>query len=313
MKSKTCCVAVQGRKMFHKFLTPCCLIVACVLSFSTARADDKFEIYTVNYPLQYFAQRIGGQHVNVKFPAPADVDPAFWMPDVKIIGDYQQADLILLNGAGYAKWVSKVSLPRRKLVNTSSIFKDDYIKIDSEITHQHGPAGDHSHAGIAFTTWLDFTQASRQAEKIAAAMKNARPGLAEEFEQNFKQLNHDLMQLDARMSELSSLQPAQPLLASHPVYQYLSRRYELNLKSLMWEPGVYPEPAEWQVLNLILRRHEAEWMLWEDQPIEKTQKQLSASGVDVVVFSPCMNRPQKGDFMTVMQANIDALANVFSD
>ena len=36
------------------------------------------------------------------------------------------------------------------------------------------------------------------------------------------------------------------------------------------------------------------------------------SGVNIVVFKPCMNRPAQGDFMTVMQANIEALAEAFN-
>ena len=75
-------------------------------------AADRFTVYTVNYPLQYFAERIGAEHVEVAFPAPSGVDPAFWKPDSDILRQYQQADLVLLNGAGYAGWVEKVSLPR---------------------------------------------------------------------------------------------------------------------------------------------------------------------------------------------------------
>jgi hypothetical protein len=42
------------------------LISAAVL---TAEAQDKPTVYVVNYPLQYFTQRIGGDHVSVVFPA----------------------------------------------------------------------------------------------------------------------------------------------------------------------------------------------------------------------------------------------------
>ena len=52
---------------------------------------DSPTVYTVNYPLAYFAERIGGDHVAVGFPAPADVDPAFWQPDDTTISAYQTA------------------------------------------------------------------------------------------------------------------------------------------------------------------------------------------------------------------------------
>ncbi|MDJ0776875.1 MAG: hypothetical protein QNJ85_03360 [Gammaproteobacteria bacterium] len=43
-------------------------------------------IYTVNYPLQYFSERIAGDHAEVLFPAPGDIDPAFWKSDTATIG-----------------------------------------------------------------------------------------------------------------------------------------------------------------------------------------------------------------------------------
>ncbi|MEZ5582781.1 MAG: hypothetical protein R3F37_08445 [Candidatus Competibacteraceae bacterium] len=33
---------------------------------------------------------------------------AFWQPSIATLGEYQQADLILLNGVNYARWVNKV-------------------------------------------------------------------------------------------------------------------------------------------------------------------------------------------------------------
>lgn len=285
------------------------LAVLCLSSLSSASAADKLQVYTVNYPLAYFAERIGGAHVDVQFPVPAESDPAFWMPDTATIAAYQQADLILLNGADYAKWVKKVSLPQRKLVNTSSPFRDDYIISREGMLHQHGPGGEHSHAGTAFTTWLDFSQAARQAEQVALAMKRLRPGQAEVFEENFQRLQRDLLQLDERLHEITASKPDLPLLASHPVYQYLARRYGLNLRAVMWEPDSYPDASSWQAFKSVQALHPASWMLWEEEPMDRTRESLLSSGVNIVVFKPCMNRPAQGDFMTVMQANIEALAN----
>ena len=70
-------------------------------------AAAPLSVYAVNYPLMYFAQRIGGAHVAVVFPAPADDDQAFWQPGVEIITAYQNADIIVRNGATYAKWMGR--------------------------------------------------------------------------------------------------------------------------------------------------------------------------------------------------------------
>ena len=274
-------------------------------------ASEPLRIYTVNYPLQYFAQRIAGKHAEVIMPAPADLDPAFWQPGIETILEYQQADLVLLNGAGYARWVKNVSLPPSRLVNTSASFSDAYIEIEAATTHSHGPGGDHSHAGTAFTTWLDITQATEQARAIKAALVKRRPDQAEVFEQNFNLLAQELRELDTELRSLLKDVDA-PLLASHPVYQYLARAYKLDLRSVTWEPDDVPADGEWVALQALLKEHPARVMLWEDGPNPETVTRLQTLGIDVVVFSPAGNRPKAGDFMSVMQENLQRLEAAIS-
>ena len=57
----------------------------------------------------------------------------------------------------------------------------------------------------------------------------------------------------------------------------------------------------------MLDQHRATWMLWEAPPLEATEVGLLARGVTPVVFDPSAQRPAEGDFMTVMNANVDRL------
>jgi len=287
------------------------IATALWLSGSVGVAAERLIVYTVNYPLQYFAQRIAGDHAEVLFPASPDVDPAFWQPDAETIGDFQRADVILLNGAGYAKWVSKVSLPRRKLVDTSAGFREHYIETEGGPTHSHGREGAHSHAGTAFTTWLDFTQAVEQARAVRDALSRLMPDQADTFTANFRALERDLLDLDARLEAIVARDPAQPLFASHPVYQYLARRYSLNLKSVMWEPDAMPPESEWQGLAELREAHPAAWMLWEGVPSAENRERLRQHGVQSVVFDPCANRPAAGDFLRVMSDNVANMAGAY--
>jgi len=95
------------------------------------------------------------------------------MPGTETVAAYQTADLILLNGAGYAKWTSRVGLPRSRLVDTSRRFKGEYVREADGISHGRG--GKHAHGGVAFTTWLDFNQAAQQVEAIAQAQSVSAP------------------------------------------------------------------------------------------------------------------------------------------
>ena len=298
--------------LFRSFLSGLAGIILASAPLQ-ASAEQPLTIYTVNYPLQYFAQRIAGEHAQVIFPGPADADPAFWMPDTETIQRYQQADLILLNGAGYAKWTKYVSLPRLRSVDTSAGFQDRLIREQGGSSHSHGPGAEHSHAGIAFTTWLDFYQAVKQAQTIADVLSRKQPAHQPDFEKNFMALREDLMALDLEMQQTVATNPRLPLFASHPIYQYLARRYELPVEDMVWEPDEMPNDQQWQQLQLVRERFPAEWMLWENQPLPEIAQQLDGMGIGIAVFDPCAKRPAKGDFLSVMQQNIANLRRAYTN
>ena len=264
-------------------------------------------VYVVNYPLYYFAERIGGDQVQVVFPAPPGVDPAFWSPDGETVARYQGADLVLLNGAGYAGWVQRASLPRAALVDTSAAFEGRWISLEGQVTHAHGPTGSHSYNGFAFTTWLDLEQARAQARAIAEVFSASRPAHAQGFRSRLTALDSDLEGLDERLVAIAAELDAAPLLFSHPVYQYFERRYGLNGRSLDWEPDAVPDPAAWRALEELLESHPAKLMVWEATPLDETAQRLESLGVAGIVFDPCARRPGSGDWLSTLNANLTRL------
>jgi zinc transport system substrate-binding protein len=306
---------VTGRYQGHTVLIALLFItisIACVLlNPGEGSAGERLNIYVVNNPLKYFAERIAGEHARVVFPAPADVDPAYWMPDAKTISDYQRADLILLNGANYAKWVNKVSLPRFRMVNTSAAFKDRYIEAAEILTHSHGAKGEHGHEAPAFTTWIDFSLAAEQAKAIAKVLSRKKPALKDTFQKNYQKLERELLKLDRDIKEVVSKEQSRVLVVSHPVYDYFARRYGLNMRSVHWEPDEIPTTAQMVELHTILKEHQAKWMIWEGEPAKEAVDRLQAVGMQSVVFDPCGNAPDQGDFMSVMRQNVENLKKVF--
>jgi zinc transport system substrate-binding protein len=266
--------------------------------------DGVLLLYVVNYPLQYFAERIGGPTVDVRFPAPPEGDPAFWEPGVEQIAAYQHADLILLNGAAYAKWVQRVSLPESRLVNTSAAFADRYIPMGDQATHSHGAVGEHQHGEVAFTTWLDPQQAIQQTAAIRDALIRLRPDAEADFRQGFASLQKDLLELDGQLAAALAQHKGQPLLFSHPVYQYLIRRYAIDGYELHWEPDSMPSAAEWRAFDELLKRHPARSMVWEGTPTPEIVTALEQRGIETLVFDPAANEPSDGDYLNVMRDNL---------
>ena len=280
---------------------------------SEEKSDQSFQVVSVNYPLHYFAQRIGGDFIQTVYPIPADGDPAYWNPDEKGIGLYQKTDLILDNGADYAKWMAKVSLPTSRIINTSNVFKDEYILLTEGTTHSHGPEGEHVHKGYAFTTWLDFSKAMKQAQAIRDALVAKLPDLKTNFDLNYQKLADDLQYLDDEMKKISVSIQNTTLFASHPVYQYLGTGYNLNILSEHWEPDQEPDKEQWDIFKSRLDKNPGNIMLWEDQPLESVARKLSSFGIRAVVFNPCANKPDSGDFLSVMNQNLSNLKAALKD
>jgi zinc transport system substrate-binding protein len=120
-------------------------------------------------------------------------------------------------------------------------------------------------------------------------------------------LDAELAMLDAALSEALTPLRGRHVLASHPVYQYLERRYGLDLTSFHWEPDLTPPPEEWAKLDALLGQRAATVMLWEEEPTQETRAALQARGLRVAVLPPLSNRPPEGEFVSLLRAAIDAL------
>lgn len=256
---------------------------------STPAAGKALRVIASNAPLAYFTKRLGDDAVEVSMPAPDHVDPAFWTPKSSEISAMQAADLIVLNGAGFEKWRSQVALPERKVIETADGFRSAWIETHDGVTHSHGTEGQHSHAGTVFTTWIDPMQAIEQARAIHARLTELLPDRKESLQNNFQALERDLRDIDGKLEMAVGSQHGLPILYSHPIYDYLTRRFELNARSVQWEPEEMPPAEELERLAAMLKEHPAKWMLWEDEPGGAIRAKLRELGVECAVFAPASN------------------------
>jgi zinc transport system substrate-binding protein len=297
--------------MVRRWITFCALLALLGCQPATAqtpaRPPHRCQIYATSYPLFYIAKRLVEDRADVLFPAPPNEDPAFWRPARDIVRQYQQADLILLNGAAFEKWVDTTSLPLNTQVDTSAAFKADWIMFPEVITHSHGPHGAHSHGNIDFNTWLDPLLLVRQAEAAEVALERLVVRPDTELRQRAQQLCRDLEALDQQLRDISQGLARQPLLASHPVYGYLAREYHWDLHSVHWEPDEPVPAAQWKAFDDLRAQHPGTLMLWEEEPLPEVRAELQKRGVRPVVFHTCANRPAKGDYLQAMQQNLEAL------
>lgn len=266
-------------------------------------------VLTSFYPTAYFARRIAGGLVTVDCPVPEGEDPIFWQPPRPALERYQGARLIVLNGAEFEKWASTASLPASRVVRSAEGFRDRYVTFDTGITHSHGPAGEHSHEGIDGHTWLDPINAIEQSRAIAEGMKRAWPEHAQAFDANLALLVSDLTALDASFKALTPKLEGVRLIASHPAYNYLAKRYGWSITNLDLDPeaGLTAEAME-EIAEAIGSHEGQAVLLWESAPSESGFEAPCPS----IVFSPAelaatgSNEPEE-DYLDIMRGNLSRL------
>lgn len=280
---------------------------ALICSASAAAAEDPARVVAVNQALQSFAAQLVGEAAEVVFPVPEGVDPSFWRPRIADISMIQSADLIVLNGAGFATWIDRVSLPRSRVVNTSAAIEDQFI-VTQSITHSHGDGGEHSHEGLASYTWLDPMLAIAQAEAIATAVTARGIAPGDDVAERLATLRDELTALDTAAQEALGGLGEVAMIATHPRYQYFARRYGLSVTSLDWDAGATPDEAQLADLARIAADQGARVLIWEAEPAPEAIAAVEALGLTSVIFAPWAGQTEQDSFASAYSAAVDAIA-----
>jgi zinc transport system substrate-binding protein len=278
-------------------------------------------ICTTFYPTTYFTERLvggsggGAGGVEVRCLLPEGADPAFWQPGRESLAEYHDAAMVVVNGAGFEKWVATAALAESRVVDTTAGMAGELIVLEG-VVHSHGPAGMHSHAGTDGHTWVDPENAKAQAARIAGALRARWPEKSADVDARMRALEKDLDSLGARCAALAGLARGAVLVASHPAYNYLSRRYGLGVVSLALDPETPLDDAAVREIGTLVERGAsggARVMLWEEEPLAETARLLEERfGMKSVVFDPAESlgaeeRAAGADYLTIMRGNLDRL------
>ncbi len=253
-----------------------------------APAPAKPLVFASHPFLVEIVQRLAGDGVEIVAPWKSSVgDPAFWQPTAEQVRAIQACDLIVLNGAGFEHWTDQAALPRARTLDTTASLKAKFIVVEGT-THSHGPQGEHSHEGTAFTTWLSPEFARVQAHEIAARLATLVPSRAVSMSAAMVEIDATLSATQfalAAVALAAAAQGEQHWLASHPVFQYLGQSADLELSAVQWEPSEMPSNDEWARLAQLRGSQPRAWMIWEGQPSVGIATKLAILGVKVVVVA----------------------------
>jgi zinc transport system substrate-binding protein len=214
-------------------------------SLAAGTGPSQIRVCVTSRPLLEMALLVAGEQAIVEKIIPDEERSLFWKPGAAEIRRLQDADLILIHGAGFEPWLDRISVPESTIVDTGSVFEDQLIRVSDFVVHQHGPDGEHSQEGVVRETWLDPELATAQLNQVVLAFTKLQPEHADKFIRRAAPLTHSLEATDSQIEALAAQTSEENLtiLSDGPYYHYLTRRLKWKLNPVSWPEASSELPA----------------------------------------------------------------------
>ncbi|WII35705.1 metal ABC transporter substrate-binding protein [Paenibacillus thiaminolyticus] len=306
------------------------LLNACANNDSAVEgaANGKVNVITSFYPIYYMASEIGGDHVQVTNLIPTGVEPHDWTPKSRDLQNASNAQLLLVNGAGFEGWLpdfqkgldagSKVKTVEVSngiaLIQASEEEEEHGEEAHAEGEHAHEDEHGHDHGDIDPHTWISPKSALIMAENVKDALVDADPEHRGDYEKNYEQLKAKLASIDHEYTTKLKDVAKRDIVVSHQAFGYLARDYDLHQHAIM---GISPdaEPRAQDLLNLskLMQEKQLKYVFFEELVSDQLAQTLASEAkVDTLVLNPLEGLTQEqeaaGDnYVTLMERNLQNL------
>ncbi|MDD1503879.1 zinc ABC transporter substrate-binding protein [Lysinibacillus sp. CNPSo 3705] len=244
------------KKVFLLFLVTVLALftAACGNKSATSKQSetkDKLTIYTTVYPLSYFAQRIGGDFVEVSSIYPAGANEHTFEPTQKDMMKLADADIFFYIGLGLEGFVenAKKTLANEDvtLVATADQVSDEKLAVSTGHSHddhededEHGHEDhdhghedghgheDHDHGNVDPHVWLSPTISQDLALSIKNTLVEKMPAQEATFTANYEALVKELQDLDNEFKAMADKAQEKTFFVSHAAFGYIAGQYGLK-------------------------------------------------------------------------------------
>lgn len=287
------------------------LLTAC--GSSTPQPVSGVSVIASIYPLEYFAARIGGEHVSVVNLVPPGVEAHAFEPTPRAMERIAAASVVVMNGLEMEPWLE------RALDALGNDFTGVVVEAaDPQLAREadeHGDDADGDEHGLLDPhMWLDPVLARMQAQRVLDALVSAAPEHTAAFEANAAALDADLEALHgAFVAGLASCQH-DAFVTTHAAYGYLAARYDLDQVEVAGlTPGVEPTPSRLAAVTDEMRQRGLATVLVEPLLRDLVAETLAAeTGAEVRTIHPLASvtdeeAAEHGDYLGLMRDNLASL------
>ncbi|MDF0727661.1 zinc ABC transporter substrate-binding protein [Cytobacillus sp. S13-E01] len=312
--------------MKMKILTPIFLILtflalsACSNNVNlnkNSQNKDTRTIYTTIYPLQYFAERIGGGNINVELIIPSGSDAHTFEPTTKTMVSLAESDAFIYTGTGLEGFANSIidAVKNEDVLIVNATNNVDIIKAKETENDAEEDSEEHEEETDRDPHfWLEPKRSISAALNIKNALVQLIPDQKEEIEKNFNSLKMDLEQVDSEFINMVNNAQNKNFLVSHSAYGYWEDSYGLKQIGIS---GLSPsdEPSQKQLIDLInlVKENNITYIFFEENSTTKIAETVQReTGTKILTLYNLesisdQNRSNNEDYISLMKKNIQAL------
>ncbi|WP_433228947.1 metal ABC transporter substrate-binding protein [Micromonospora sp. CA-248260] len=277
-----------------------------------AGADpDRVDVVAAFYPLQFVAERVGGDAVTVTNLAKPGAEPHDLELNPRQVGQVSQAELVFyLKGFQPAvdEAVAQNAADRAFDVTTVAPLRDataDGHDHEGEDGHAEESGGKDPHL------WLDPTRLATVADQLAERLGAVDPDRAADYTTRARTLRGELEKLDTEYAAGLKTCQRREIVVSHAAFGYLAERYQLEQIGLTGlTPDTEPAPQRLAEVAREAREHRATTIFFETLVSPKVAETIAAEvGAKTAVLDPIegLSVDGGGDYLSVMRTNLTTL------
>ncbi|GAA1772410.1 metal ABC transporter substrate-binding protein [Luedemannella helvata] len=274
--------------------------------------NDKVGVVAAFYPLQFLAERIGGDNVEVTNLVKPGTEPHDMELRPRQLADVVDADLVLyLSGFQPAVDEAVKQEAAGKALDVLTVTPTEAAPEGADDhTGEEGHAGEGDH--VDAHVWLDPTRFAAIGDRVAERLAELDPDHAAAYRERAAALRADLDALDKEYAERLKTCARRELITSHAAFGYLAQRYGLTQIPVT---GLSPEaeagPGRMAEVADLARAKGATTIFFETLVSPKVAQALADEvGAKTAVLDPIEGLdPNSGtdDYLSVMRRNLDTL------
>jgi zinc transport system substrate-binding protein len=278
-------------------------------------SDASVEVVTSIYPLQFLAERIGGDTASVSNLTSPGQEPHDLELGVQQTAELAEADVAVhLSGLQPAVEEAVEQNGPDRVVDAA----DHADLVPAEEDHSEHEEGEeeegHDHAGeegLDPHFWLDPQRMATVAAAVEQEMSAADPGNAETYAANLADLEQELETLADDMSEGLATCDISTIVVSHDAFSYLGA-YGIEVAPIAGlSPDAEPSPSRLAELQEVIE-DEGVTTVFSETLVDPALAETLADdlGIDTAVLDPIeglSDESEREDYLSLMRQNLDAL------